>query len=167
MAMALAISASLAIPAFAAEATVGQFVQELARAKNLNATDARIAADALRAAGVRLPSNLDLGKRLTQADVATIAREFGLRVTTSRPGQAFDSEQVDQFFVSFAADLAITGSESFATNDDCAPGEDCTNPGEGSGPGNGMSGPPFDPFTKGKGKAKGKSKQGQTPTDPE
>ena len=47
-AVAIAIALLAAVPTMAADITVGQFVQQLARAKNLNATDAQAAADATR-----------------------------------------------------------------------------------------------------------------------
>jgi hypothetical protein len=139
--------AVMALPVVAAsQATVGQFVVELARAKSVNATDARIALDSLRAAGVNLPANLDLNRRLTEADVAEIARAVGVRVTTNQPDAAFTDEQVDRFFVSFAGEIA--GADS---------GD------EGLAPQGNGKGPPFDPSTKGKGKKKGHT----TPTEPE
>jgi hypothetical protein len=141
--------AALAIPAFAAgEATVGQFIQEMARAKNLNATDARIALDSLAAVGIRLPENLKLSKRLTEADVVQIARAAGLPVNTSDPEAAFDRDQVDSFFSVFAVDL-----------------------GANPPPNDGIIKPygdiKTDPFTKGKGKKTGFLKKGRTPTEPE
>ena len=150
--------AALAIPALAAsEVTVGRFIQELAKTKNLNATDAGTAADSLRAVGVRLPADLDLRKQLTQGDVTEISRHVGLRVTTTEPGSAFSEDQLDRFFLSFGSELGGEG--------DCAvPGGDCENPGQGSGPGNGQGGPPFDPFTKAKGKGRGKAKFTRSPS---
>ena len=156
----LGMLVAVAVPAFAADATVGRFIQQLAKVKNLNATDAQIALDSLQAVGVRLPAGIELGKRLTEADVAVISRAAGLRVTSSNPDAPFTEEKVERFFLSFASELA-SGSEgdAFATTDE--------NPGAGSGPGNGESGPPFDPFSKGKGNGKGKGKGSETPTEPE
>jgi hypothetical protein len=132
---------------------VGDFIVRLATAKNLNSADPQIARDSLAAIGVRLPSDLDLEKSLTEGDVATISRLAGLRVTTSRPDAEFSDAQLRDFFDSFGAELGATGAEG-------------DNPGQGSGPGNGNGGPPFDPFTKGQGKKKGKGKQPVTETEP-
>jgi len=171
MAVALILMAAVAAPAIAGEATVGRFVQELAKVKNLNATEPAIAADSLRAVGIRLPGKLEFDRRLTEADVATISRAAGLLVTTSNPNAYFDDQKVDRFFKSFSVELSLGGQEGDGAgtygDDDCAPGDDCTNPGAGD-PGHGGEVPPgFDPFTKGRGKARGKSKQSRTPTDPE
>ena len=164
VAVALVLTAALAAPAIAGDITVGRFIEELAKVKNLNATDPAIAADSLRAVGIRLDRGLQLDKRLTEGDVAEISRAAGLLVTTSNPEAIFDSEKAEKYFAVFQFELS-QGSLSSAT--ECAPG-DCTNPGEGSGPGTGNgNGPPFDPFSKGRGNAKGKSKQNRTPTNPE
>jgi len=88
-------------PALAADVSVGEFVQELARATHLDAATPQEALDSLAAAGLRLPSNLDMGKRLTELDVTEISRSVGLNLTTSRPGASFSSAQVDQFLESF------------------------------------------------------------------
>ena len=154
VAASVAMVAAVALPAFAAgsEVTVGQFVQELAKIKNLNATDAEIAVDSLAAVGVRLPAGIELGKRLTEADVARISRLAGVQVSTSNPDRAFSSEQVDQFFVAFGSEIAGDDGGDFSTQGD-----------DGDGPG-------FNPYTKGKGGSKGK-KKGQggplSPTEPE
>jgi hypothetical protein len=147
---ALLLAASAPVQA-SSTARVGDFVVQLARVKSLNSADPYIAADALAAVGVRLPADLDLDKRLTEGDVVSISRMVGLRVTTSRPGQQFDSSQLERFFSSFGGELRAADGE---------------NPGQGSGPGNGNDGPPFDPFTKGQGKAKGKAKRPESPTEP-
>ena len=160
MGVAALLVVAVAAPAFAAnETTVGQFVQRLAITKNLNASDARIAEDSLRSVGIRLPSNLDMNARLTEADVVAISRAAGLRVTSSNPDQSFTNEQVDTFFFALADEIAVTGDP-----DDEASTRTVRPYGEGNG--NGW-GPPFDPFTKGKGKAKGKGKGWRSPHDPE
>ena len=100
--------ATIAAPALAADVTIGQFVQELARAKQLNATDARIAVDSLGTVGVRLPADLKLSDRLTEADVVRISRSAGLLVSTADPEAPFDEDQMDQFFVVFGAELETT-----------------------------------------------------------
>ena len=144
-------------PAVAAsDITVGDFVQRLAIAKGLAGTDVRVANDSLRGIGIRLPSELQFGNRLTEGDVATISRAAGLTVKTSNPLNDFTSQQTDTFLVSFKDDLGSDGNTTRSH----------TNPGGGSGPGNGNGGPAFDPFTKGK-HGKGKGKGAFTPTDPE
>jgi len=138
--------AAVAAPTLAADVTVGQFVQELARAKKLNATDAQVAADSLRTVGVRLPADLRLSERLTEADVVRISRAAGLLVSTTNPASPFDEEQMDQFFVIFGAELETTPS-----------GDPIVEPHV----------PDFDPFTKGKGNHWGHYKGGRTPSEPE
>ena len=151
LAMAVAMTVAIAVPAHAAsDNTVGRFVQEFAKAKNLNSTDPRIAADSLAAVGVRLPADLDFSSRLTEGVVAKISRSAGLNVTTSRPETAFSSDQVDRFFQSFGREIGNSSAAIDATRV----------PGSGNGP-------PFDPFSKGNGKSKGKGLGHRTPTDPE
>lgn len=143
---------ALALPAVAAaDTTVGVFVQRLAQSKKLDATDARIAADTLRQAGVHLPVDLELSARLTEGDVARISRALGLAVSTNRPDAGFSGEQVDRFFESFRVELTLAAGGEAANG---SPGR--------------MAGTPFNPYTKGKGGSKGK-KRGHpiTPTEPE
>jgi len=130
-------------------------VQRLAMAKGLAGTDVGVASNALRGIGIRLPGDLDFRSPLTEGDVALISRAAGLTVRTSNPENSFTSQQTDTFFVSFRDEL---NDENGMRSHD--------NPGQGSGPGNGQSGPPFDPFTKGK-HGKGKGKGVFTPTEPE
>ena len=140
---------ALALPTFAADITVGSFLQKLAQSKNLNATDARIAADSLRGIGVRVPADMRLMAPLTEGDVARIARAAGLNVTTNRPDASFTEEQVATFIVAFQAELANAGDGAAST--------------EGNG-----NGPAFNPYSKGKGGSKGKKKGHDfTPTEPE
>ena len=156
VAVALVMSAALAVPALAAsDVTVGQFLQEFAKAKNLNATDPRIAADSLAAVGVQMPNDVQLSQRLTESVVIKLSRSAGLNLSTSRPEASFSAEQVDRFFATFSGELrddAVIGVRS-----------DCTPPSNGC---NG-NGPPFDPFSKGKGKHKGFGKGHRSPTDPD
>lgn len=134
----------LVAPVEAAEITVGQFVQELAKFKALRATDERAAAGALAGAGFRLPADLDFSKRLTEGDVARISAAGGLPVSTSEPDMVFSSEQVERFFLAFSVEL--TGEDR---NEDTAETRE--------------KDPGFDPFGKGKGKGKG----WQSPTVPD
>jgi len=151
-----ALCVAFVTPALAAsDITVGDFVQRLAKAKGVAGTDARVANDSLRGIGVRLPDGLNFGNHLTEGDVAVISRAAGLTVSTSNPLNDFTSQQTDMFFFSFKDDLEGDGRVLRSDN-----------PGQGSGPGNGNEGPPFDPFTKGK-QGKGKGKGVFTPTEPE
>ena len=143
VAVAFLVAAALVAPALAAnQITVGQFVQELARAKNLNATDARIAADNLAAIGIVMPSDLSYGSRLTEGDVASIARAAGLNVRASAPTATFDDDKVDRFFTSFSRELSEGGRADY-------------DPFAGSDEGDGEEG-----------KGKGKGKGGRTPVEP-
>jgi len=171
VALAFVMMAVIAVPAFAAsdEVTVGRFVQEMAKAKRLNATDAVTARNSLRAAGIVVP-DISFSKRLTELDVTLFSRTAGLQVTTSNPDGYFNQDQVDRFFASFASEIGVpngAGAGGGSTDEWCQNPNGCDNPGDGTGPGNGNGGPPFDPFTKGKGKNKGKGKSSRTPTDPE
>jgi hypothetical protein len=139
----------------ASDITVGDFVQKLAIVKGVASTDAKVANDSLRGLGIRLPRDLEFSSRLTEGHVAAISRAAGLNVLTSNPLSDFTSQQTDAFLSNFKDDL---GNENGLRSHD--------NPGAGDGPGTGLSGPPFDPFTKGK-HGKGKGKGIFTPTDPE
>jgi hypothetical protein len=153
---AVAFALALFVPALAANDTVGSFVQRMAQAKNLNATDARIAADSLAAVGVHLPANLDYNERLTEGDVTKIARAAGLNVTTNRPDAVFGGDQVDQFFLTFQTDIGapVKGGGIEETT--------------ARSTGNNGNGPAFNPYSKGKGGSKGKKKGHDfTPTEPE
>lgn len=169
VAVALILLAAVAAPALASGSDVGNFLTLLAQSKNLNATDPAIARDSLRAVGVRLPDDLKLDKKLTEADVATISRAAGLLVTTSNPEAYFDETKVDRFFQAFSVELGQNeGGDAFTSTECDSSVENCDNPGVGEGPGTGNgNGPGFDPFSKGRGKKKGKAKGGRTPTDPE
>jgi hypothetical protein len=125
-----------ATPALAAgEFTVGKFIQELARTKNLNATDARIAVDSLRSVGIRIPEQIRLDQRLTEGDVVEISRAIGLRVSTNNPEAPFTEEQVSNYVQAFSAELGLIGG------------------GEEDPPS--VRVPDFDPHSKGKAYAKG------------
>ncbi|TDI47477.1 MAG: hypothetical protein E2P01_06910 [Acidobacteria bacterium] len=146
-----ALLVTAAVPAFAAsDATVGEFVIRLAKTRNLVATDARIAVDALRGIGVRVPADLNYSKKLTEGDVARLSRSFGLNVTTTSPDNSFTTDQVDSFFATFGVDIGFTAeTEGNSTRDH-------------------SSGLAFDPYSKGKGGSKGKKKGHDfTPTEPE
>lgn len=154
-AVAVALAVAVAAPAFAANITVGEFVQRVAIVKNLDATDGLVAVESLRAKGVRLPADLDLNAQLTESDVVAVSRAVGLRLTSSNPDRVFEIDQVESFFVAFGAELV----NPVATADDDWPGE-------GDWPPENPQ-PPFDPWTKGHGKHKGWGKGHQSPTEPE
>ncbi len=152
IAAAAALFLAFVTPAMAAsDITVGDFVQRLAAAKGLAGTDTRVAVDALRGIGVRVPADLNYSKKLTEGDVAIMARSFGLNVTTTNPDNLFTSDQVDSFFATFGGDIDFTlvGDDGL-TSKHHAPGLT------------------FDPYSKGKGGSKGKKKGHDfTPTEPE
>jgi len=157
--MALILVAASA-SAFAAEpCTTGEFVQRYAEARSLDSINPEIAVASLRADGMQLPDDIDLDARLTESDVVKISRAAGLRVTSSNPNRRFTREQVDSYFFAFSDEL-VTANGAFDGV------EQRTVRPYGEGNGNGW-GPPFDPFTKGKGKAKGHGKGWNSPTDPE
>jgi hypothetical protein len=138
-----------AAPVLAEQVTVGRFVMDLAKAKRLEAVDARSAAAALDRVGVRIPAGTDFSKRLTEGDVARLSRLAGLNVTTTNPDGSFDNDRLGSFFTVFASELA-TGSARSSTSTE---GEE--------------SGPPFDPYAKGNGGSKGKKLGHRSPSDPE
>ena len=146
----------VAAPVIAAgDMTVGGFVVKLAKAKNLNATDARIATDGLAGIGIVLPGDLKLTQRLTERDVARISRAAGLNVNTTNPTAPFDQEQVERFFATFSIELE---EPDFGGG---GGGAEANNHQDGGGPA-------FNPYAKGKGGAKGKKKgHSFTPAEPE
>jgi len=142
---ALVIVAAAALPTAASNpTTVGELIVGIAQIRDLDATDARIAAESLTRAGVTLPTDLQFSKALTEADVIHVARAFGLKVTTTRPDQLFDEGQLNRFFTAFRGELSTDYVRS------------------GPLPGDNGLGPAFDPFSKGKGKGKSVA----SPTDP-
>jgi len=149
-ALVLALMLATTVPALAAgDFTVGQFLQELAKAKNVNATDARIAVDSLRAVGIRIPADLDTSASLTEGTVVDIAKAAGLRVSTNNPSARFDEDQVGSFFSAFATELGVSETDRLE-RDLSIRDRDPTK---------------FDPFTKGKGNHNAKGHR--TPTEPE
>lgn len=166
-ALTVLLATAMAMPVLGADdgntMTVGRFVQRLAQSHQLEATDPAAAAGALERVGIRLPQNLDFQKTLTERDVATIGRSAGLDVTTNRPDATFGRDRVERFFMTFASEFTpvpgkVGGEEVVARGGATPDGE--------SGNSNG-NGPPFDPYTKGKGGSKGKKKGHRSPTDPE
>jgi hypothetical protein len=143
--MGLGIAAAVvasAMPAMAADYTVGQFLVEVAKAKNIVAVDAASAERGLRQAGVSLPA-LDLNKSLTEGTVASIATAVGVPVSTSRPDAPFNQGQVESFITTFGASM---GSGSTNTTD--AAGTDGTtkeDPQPGKGKSKGFNKSPSEP----------------------
>lgn len=136
VALMLLVACAVAVPSFAAsDVTVGQFLVEIAKVKNLAANDGRTAANSLKAAGVALPE-IDLTKSLSEGDVAVIARAAGVNLTTSNPSASFSRSQVDNFIKSFGTELG-------------------RNPGDGPVQPNA---PSFDPETKGQKKGHKKTR---------
>ena len=155
VAIAMVIAAA-AVPTMAAgDATVGQFIQQLAMTQKLNSSDARTAADSLEAAGVKLPSGLDCSSSLTEGTVTSISRSAGLNVRTSNPERTFSSDQMDRFFMSFSRELSYKG-ETVTVKGDDPPG---VNPPSSN---NSQRGP-----GKKTGHGKGKGKGSRTPSEPE
>ncbi len=173
-ALAIVMLASAALVATsAAEVTVGQFVQRLAQAKNLTATDPQVAVDSLAAEGIRLPASLNLSARLTEGDVTRISRAVGIKVSANDPDATFSTEQADQFFDVFGADLGGTSDSGIGTR---ALGNCLTNPdGTCAQPGAtcmvadrvGFCQPATSSCNCNTGQAKGKRKQVVTPGEPE
>ena len=152
LAVALAMIGAISLHAQVADQeamTVGRFIVELAKAKKLTATDARLATASLADVGVMLPAELSFDKPLTEGDVVRLARAAGLNVSSSDPDRPFDFEQVDRFFLAFTAQLNAPAPPGGIATRDHKPGH--------AGPG--TVPPGFDPFTKGKKKA--------TPQEPE
>lgn len=171
--VAIVVAASAALVATsAADMTVGRFVQDLARLRNLTATDPQMAAASLAAAGIRLPAGLDLSAPLTEGDVTKISRAAGLKINASDPAATFSTEQADQFFGVFAGDLSGSDSGiSTRSPGDCVltgagecaqPGAVCTKSGK-----TGFCQPANGNCTCNTGQAKGKRKQVVTPGEPE
>lgn len=131
---AVLVALALCVPAVAAErVTVGDFVVELAKVKNLQANSPVEARTALTANGVRIPA-LDLGKTLTQGDVVEIGNAAGLNLNSSTPDAEFGSDQLSSFMISFGPELGQSEPEVGTDKNDKEK---------------------VDPLTKGKGKKKG------------
>jgi len=161
VAIALVMALAVAAPASASSnITVGEFIQQLARSKNLNASSPSVAADSLAAVGVFVP-NLDAGKVLTEGDVSTIARSAGLNVRSANPNAPFDAAKAERFFSSFGRELKVDNNARSKDSMDSKYGwwydsklGDDEAGSEEEGPG-------------GTGKGKGKGKNDMTPSDPD
>jgi hypothetical protein len=96
--------ATLCVPAFAADVTVGRFYVEIARTKRLAANDAASAESTLRSAGYALPS-LALDKGLTEGDMTSISKALGVAVTTRQPSHPISESQMSMFLAGFGSQL--------------------------------------------------------------
>ena len=124
-ALALVVSSGAFANVAGSTATVGDFITAYARAMNIElpanaGTDTMVAA--LKASGVKLDASIDPAKALTQGDVVRIGKANGLRLTTRNAESAFTSVEMNQFFSSYGAVLANSGTgtrlagEDFQTN---------------------------------------------------
>lgn len=131
---AVLVTLALCVPAVAADnVTVGDFVLELAKAKNLSASNPVEAQAALSASGIQIPS-IAFDKTLTQGDVVAIGNAAGLNLNSSTPSAEFGSDQLSSFMISFGPELGTSEPEVGTDAND----KEKT-----------------DPLTKGKGKKKG------------
>ena len=107
-----------AVPAFAANVTVGRFYSELAQAKRIVAVDGPSAEAGLRIAGFNLPK-LDLNKSLTEGEMTAISKALGVAVTTERPAQFVSEAQLGTYMSSFGDQIgkpAKTAVDPFSLN---------------------------------------------------
>jgi hypothetical protein len=98
--------AMFAAPALAAgqDLTVGKFLIEIAKVKQLDAVDAAAARTALANAGIII-GDMDLNKNLTQGDVVRISSAIGLTLSTSTPEVAFTADEMVVYINTFGPDL--------------------------------------------------------------
>ena len=135
--------AMLAAPALAAgqDLTVGKFLIEIAKVKQLDAVDAVAARNSLANIGIQV-GNLNLDKGLTQGDVVVISTAAGLPMSTSTPEATFGNEQMVTFISTFGPELGGGDDENTTAGDK----------------------PKVDPRDKGKGLKKGLYKR--SPSEP-
>lgn len=139
LAIALVIASAPALTA-AQPMTVGQFVERIATAKNLDAANAYVAADSLAANGVRLPADIVYTDTLTEGDVVSIARTLGINVRTSDPEADFTQNQADRFLLSFSRELSSTPQAQTSSTPDFDLFDDLVGiQGPGDGPEDGIS----------------------------
>ena len=110
--------AMLAAPALAAgqDLTVGKFLIEIAKVKQLDAVDALTARASLADVGIRV-GNLDLDKGLTQGDVVLISTAAGLPMSTSTPEATFDNAQMVTFISTFGPELGGSDEDNKTAGD--------------------------------------------------
>ena len=123
-------------------ATVGWFVNEVAKVRGLKASTETEAVTALKGSGVVLPS-LDLGKALTEGDVVAIGRAVGVTTTSKNPDAPFSRTRAQTFLSTFGSEIAGRGDESATPQD--------------------IGGTPNDASNNGKGKKKGHNKSSSEP----
>ena len=102
--MALVVVAVMAPASAADKVTVGDFLTQIAQAKQLPATSGSAALQSLRGAGVALPT-LDVNATLTEGTVAQIASSLGLNVTSSNPSAPFSQSQMSAFVSTFGSEI--------------------------------------------------------------
>src|SRR5512139_2468868 len=123
-----------AMPAMAADYTVGQFLVEVAKAKNIVAVDPASAERGLRQAGVSLPA-LNLNQSLTEGAVASIATAVGVPVSTSRPDAPFNQGQVESFITTFGSSMGGSTNQTDAAGTDQGTTKEDPQPGKGKSKG--------------------------------
>jgi hypothetical protein len=123
-------------------ATVGWFVQEVAKTRGLTASSEAGAVAALKGNGVVLPV-LDLSKPLTEGDVVAIGRSVGVTTTSKSPDAPFTRTRAQAFLSTFGSEIAGSGDDSATPRD--------------------IGGSPNDASNNGKGKKKGHNKSSSEP----
>ena len=110
--------AMLAAPALAAgqDLTVGKFLIEIAKVKQLDAVDALTARPSLANVVFRV-GNLELDIGLTQGDVVLISTAAGLPMSTSTPEATFDNDQMVTFISTFGPELGGSDEENKTAGD--------------------------------------------------
>jgi hypothetical protein len=129
-------------------ATVGWLLREIATARGLSAPTEAGAAEALKAAGIAVPS-LDPAKQLTDHDVVAIGKSLGISTTTRTPDAPFTKSRSRVFLTAFHNEIGGAGGDQGVTPDGDEDGDEDGN------------GPPFDPASKGK-----KKGHNMSPSDP-
>src|SRR5512139_1456893 len=104
--MTLVVVAVMAPANAADKVTVGDFLTQIAQAKQLPATSGSAALQALRGAGIALPA-LDVSATLTEGTVAQIASSLGLNVTTGNPSAPFSQSQMSAFVSTFGSEIGV------------------------------------------------------------
>ena len=144
VAAALLVVAPAALATQDDSATVGWLLKEIATARGLSAPTEAGSAEALKAAGIAVPS-LDPAKQLTERDVVAIGKSLGISTTTRTPDGPFTKSRGRAFVTVFYNEIAGAGDN-----------QGVTRRGDEDG-----SAPPFDPFSKGK-----KKGHNMSPSDP-
>lgn len=105
------VAVALIVPVGAGDTLkVGDFLTQIAQAKNLPATNGAAAYESLKSAGITLP-NLDVNATLTEGTVTLIAAALGINVTTSNPTAVFSESQATAFVTTFASEIQTVGGD--------------------------------------------------------